>query len=270
MRPLRRVIGAPLQRHHYHALSNMARVQPSFARNLGRYLTGRGSYPYECAIRTPLGLVRPVLYSHHDLLTVTEIFCREDYVAGPETSVVVDVGSNLGISALYFLTRSENVRCYLYEPDLRNVDRLRRNLSGFDDRYELHDQAVADFDGWADFGADASGRYGAIGREAETIISVRCRHIDDVLRDVLDCHNRISILKIDTEGSEWATINAIDEPLLTRIDAVYLETDVDEPFRRDLFEQERRAGVRILRRQGRNNAIGADPDETPFPTVTRS
>ena len=70
-----------------------------------RYLGGSGDYPYRCRIRTPLGVVATALYSRDDMLTVNEVFCRQDYRAGTDLRVAVDLGANIGISALYFLTR---------------------------------------------------------------------------------------------------------------------------------------------------------------------
>src|SRR5205814_7011153 len=53
-----------------------------------RYFTPGGSYPYRCEIRTPLGTVAPMLHSQHDMITVNEIFAREDYRVGAEAQVV--------------------------------------------------------------------------------------------------------------------------------------------------------------------------------------
>ena len=108
-----------------------------------RYFLGRGDYPYRCPVRTPAGIVAPTLYSSHDMFTVNEIFCREDYASGSGVRTVVDVGSNIGLSALYFLTRDPGCHCLLYEPVPRNVERLRLNLAGYEERYTLHEAAVA-------------------------------------------------------------------------------------------------------------------------------
>jgi hypothetical protein len=89
----------------------MYRNYPDFTENLKRYLTARGEYPYSIRIKTPTGTIRPTLYTHDDILTVNEIFCREDYAADERVNVAVDVGSNIGISALYFLTRNHTSRC---------------------------------------------------------------------------------------------------------------------------------------------------------------
>ena len=70
------------------------------------------------------------------MFTVNEVFCRRDYPVPPGARSVVDIGSNIGLSALFFLTRDESCRCWLYEPVPANVERLRANLRAFADRFE--------------------------------------------------------------------------------------------------------------------------------------
>src|SRR4051794_14393293 len=190
----RQVARAIVGRQHYVALFNMARLYPRFFENLYRYLTGYGSYPHRVAVRTPTGIVRPMLYSHHDLLTLNEIFCRHDYPAPPRIATVVDVGSNIGISALYFLSRNSHCRCFLFEPYEQNVERLEANLAGYEGRYELSPVAVADRGGPVTFGVEPTGRYGGIGVETGAAITVECRHINDVLADVLAREGAIDVL----------------------------------------------------------------------------
>jgi len=248
-RSAKRVMAALWGRQHYIALLHMARVYPGFAANLWRYLTGRGSYPYQPVVRTPLGPIRPTLYTHHDLLTLNEIFCRRDYAADQTSRIVVDLGSNIGISALYFLTRSRESRCLLFEPDARNIARLKENLAGHEDRYELHEFAVADQRGEVTFGIEPTGRYGGIGRNTGDSIRVPCRHINDVLESVLKRFERIDILKIDTEGVEIATVKAIDPAWLPRVEAIYLEAAPDEPLWPAFYIQKQYGSIcRLMRR----------------------
>jgi FkbM family methyltransferase len=185
-----------------------------------RYLSGRGAYPYRCELRTPLGRVAPVVYSHDDLVTVVEVFCRLDYAAPPNLRFVVDIGSNIGISALYFLTRNPHARCHLYEPVPRNVERLRENLAGFEERYELTEAAVWDRAGTVTFGVEPTGRYGGIDIPAPETIEVPCAEINDVLEHA----PRVDVLKVDTEGAELATVAAIRPELQDRVRVIYLET----------------------------------------------
>jgi hypothetical protein len=143
-RPPAMVAKEILRGRNYTALWRMSRVYPRFGENVGRFFLGRGAYPYACEVRTPEGLVAPTLFSGEDMWTVNEIFCRQDYGDDRSAKAVVDVGANIGISALFFLTRNAHSRIWLYEPVPRNIERLRGNLSGYEDRYTLRESAVAD------------------------------------------------------------------------------------------------------------------------------
>ena len=126
-----------LRGHNYLALWRMRRVYPAFRENAARYFLGRGEYPYACRVRTPAGIVAPTLFSRDDMWTVNEVFCRQDYGADASSRAVVDVGSNIGISALYFLTRNPTAASGSTSRCPRNVERLRRNLAGYEDRYAV-------------------------------------------------------------------------------------------------------------------------------------
>jgi FkbM family methyltransferase len=225
-----------VRRENWQALARMPRMYPSFGQNAWRYFTGRGEYPYDCAVRTPLGMVRPRLWTSHDLLTVNEVFCRLDYAAPPDVGVVVDVGSNVGISALYFLTRNRTARCYLYEPVPQNVVRLRENLAAFKGRWTLEEAAVWDRETVVEFGVEPTGRYGGIGVAAPETISVPCLEINDVLERVLAREERIDVLKVDTEGAEVDTIAALRPELLDRVSTIYFETTDRPVLHADRFE----------------------------------
>jgi FkbM family methyltransferase len=228
------VVREALQWRNYLALWGMWRRYPHFLDNAGRYFLARGTLPYACEVRTPCGLIAPTLYSPDDMWTVNEVFCREDYAARDDLGVVVDIGSNIGISALYFLTRNAYSRCWLYEPVPRNVERLRRNLAGYEDRYTLRQVAVAPAPGASSFGVEESGRYGGIGVDTGQTIEVECLGVNDVLDEVLGSAGAIDVLKIDTEGSELDLFRAIRSDILERVETVYLEVErrpvLDVPF----------------------------------------
>jgi FkbM family methyltransferase len=210
---------------NYVALWRMLRLYPQFRENLSRYFLARGAYPYACRVRTPAGIVAPTLFSHHDMWTINEVFCRQDYGAHRSANVVVDVGSNIGISALFFLTRNASCRCWLFEPVPRNVERLRANLAGFENRYELREAAVGEREGRVRFGVEESGRYGGIEVATERSIEVDCIGINQVLEKVLGAHPIIDVLKIDTEGTELSIVRGIQPELLRQVRTVYLEVD---------------------------------------------
>jgi FkbM family methyltransferase len=227
----RLVFDSIVEPRQYVALARMVTSYPEFPRVARRYFLGGGHYPYACRVRTPTGTIAPITYSHHDVFTVHEIFGREDYQSGGDLGVVVDIGSNVGISALYFLTRNHTSRCYVYEPVPRNVARLRCNLAGYDSRYMLQEVAVAARGGMVDFTVEPTGRYGGIGVLGVDQIQVRCRPIDEVLDEVLECERMIDVLKIDTEGTELETVRAIPRDQLARVRTIYYETTT--PFNPD-------------------------------------
>jgi FkbM family methyltransferase len=209
-----------VRRENYDAVRRMWSVCAKPREMAWRYLSGRGEYPYRCELRTPLGPVAPQVDCHDDLVTVVEVFCRLDYAAPPNLRVAVDLGSNIGISALYFLTRNAECRCRLYEPVPRNAERLRANLAGYESRYELIEAAVWDRAGTVTFGVEPTGRYGGIAFQGSDSIEVPCVDINDVLAR----EPAVDLLKVDTEGAEIATVSAIRPELLDRIGVIYLET----------------------------------------------
>ena len=237
-RPLRILGGRPVgfvarnvaQPRNYIALANMARRYPLPLAAALRYFTGRGTYPAHVAVRTPSGTLRPTLWSAHDMITLNEMFCREDYRVRQPPRLVVDIGSNIGLSALYFMSRGASVRCHLYEPVVRNVERLRSNLRDFENRYELEQVAVADFAGQSAFRLEETGRYGGLSGSLPDMTTVRVVHIDAVLEHALAAADTISVLKIDVEGDEGRLLAAARADLLARVEMIYVEAfEIDVP-----------------------------------------
>jgi FkbM family methyltransferase len=226
-RSIGRMLGAPFELRHYRVLGSMFAASDgvgSFADTLRRYGFAAGRYPHTVRLRTPTGVVAPTLYSYHDMLTVNEVFFRHDY-RSDGAEVVVDIGANIGLSALYFLTRNTTCRCTLFEPVPENVRKLKQTLSGFESRYELKEVAVAPSAGMCEFGVEPTGRYGGLGRETGRKISVQCVDMNGVLGEVLAESGRIDVLKIDTEGSERALVDAILPSHRNRIGRIFFESN---------------------------------------------
>ena len=176
-----------------------------------RYVFEVGNYPKKIYIRTPLGVQGAIAFSHHDLITLIECFGKLDYRASEDISVVVDFGSNIGLSALYFLTRNQNVKVYLFEPVPRNIDRLKTNLIGFEKRYELKECAVGVEGGKFDFALDDTGRYGGLIKggashfskwDPQKIVSVDVVSANECLVKILNLHKSVDILKIVEDFSD--------------------------------------------------------------------
>jgi FkbM family methyltransferase len=209
-----------------------------------------GSYPAKFAVKTPLGLQKVSVFSHDDLITFVECFGKQDYIAPEDVSLVVDFGSNIGISALYFLTRNPNVKAYLFEPVPRNVERLKENLEGFETRYEIKEWAIGVKEGQADFASEKTGRYGGLIKDGpshlsqcppERRIEVEVHSANKVLREILSKHDSVDILKIDVEGFEAEILVHLKMEVLGRIGRIYAETTADQKI--PGFLSERYGGV---------------------------
>jgi len=198
-----------------------------------RYIFEVGDYPKNIYVRTPLALQCVTAFSHHDLITIIECFGKLDYKAPKNCSVVVDFGSNIGISALYFLTRNEGVRVHLFEPVPRNIERLKQNLKGFEERYELRELAVGIEEGQSDFSCEDTGRYGSL-ITSETlassqfgsrkVIKVNVVSANKLLEEILAKHKSVDIVKIDIEGYENKILSHLKTKVLSRIGRIYAET----------------------------------------------
>jgi FkbM family methyltransferase len=196
----RALLLAPWQPRHWRSIWRALRdIHPAIP-FLARYVSQRGRYPWTVQVDTSLGRVAVTMHSRHDLLTVNEVFCRRDY-GTPDGSVIVDIGANIGISALYFLTRNPACHVWCYEPNPRNVERLRLNLAPYLDRVTVTQAAVGSERGRMGFLVEPTGRYG---RLADGEADGEAEQVDVVtVSDVLDLVGRgIDFVKIDTEGTE--------------------------------------------------------------------
>ena len=222
-RDMRKIFGSALQRRHYVAAWNMVHLYETPPRMLWHYLTGSGVYPSTVRVKTPMSWLELNLYSSHDLLTVNEIFCRDDYHADSSDKVVVDFGSNIGISAAYFLSRGPETFTYLFEPLPANIARLKENLRRFAGRFKLEEVAVGPHDGEVNFGWEETGRYGGVDAAFERTIRVICRNSNSILEEIIAIHGHIDILKVDIETLEEVVIRSLPETLVDNINKLYVE-----------------------------------------------
>ena len=218
-----KVLHAFMQPRHYHSAAAAVRTvrRPFFF--LARYALGIGRYPATIALRTPIGTLSLAVNSWHDLRTIHEIFCAGDYDATASDEVIVDYGSNIGVSAAYFLSRSPDSFVYLFEPLPRNLDTLRANLAQFAGRYALEDVAVGLEDGKLEFGWEPTGRYGGIGRKTGNYITVDVKSSNSILRRIVEERGRIDILKIDVETLEHELTEGIPPEVAAKIRTVFVE-----------------------------------------------
>lgn len=174
-----------------------------------RYLAWRGMpIPSEIVVSLVSGtrlIVRPP--PAHDLSVAHEIFVQQIYrprlgKAPAEVRLIVDVGSNVGYSVVYFARMFPNARIVGFEPNPENLRLVEKNLklNNLQDRVEIRDFAV---------GVSQGIGY-LVDQGAATYVSAEGSSRGKQIRVVdffsqLDCE-RIDILKIDCEGAEHPII----------------------------------------------------------------
>jgi FkbM family methyltransferase len=161
----------------------------------------------------------------------------EDYpVVFPDVfrpATIVDVGAHVGSAALYFRHVYPGARILSFEPSPASFEYLSRNVRG-ESGMEIRRVAVGAEDSrmqlWA--GAYSSMQASLLpteesGRES---VTVEVRAIGPLLGEL--GVDRISILKVDTEGMELPILRALDDALAD-VEVIHLEYHSDED-RRDL------------------------------------
>ena len=127
----------------------------------------------------------------------------------------MDVGANIGLAALFWLTRRPDSKVYCYEPNPNNVEHLHQTLRNYVGRYEVVDAAIAPTAGTARFTFDDSGRYGRISDSDELgyELVVRTVTLPSELARIEQNEGRpVDLVKIDTEGSEAELVRCSEPP----------------------------------------------------------
>lgn len=153
------------------------------------------------------GFVNPIYYrpGTADISTFREIFLREEYNLGlpPDFPVatIIDAGSNIGFTALFFLQKFPGAKIISLEPDAENFALLQKNVSPYQPITPLQ-KALWRQSGFIKVTDQGYGVRGFVVEDAEvgTPDTIPAVSLNDLVRDY--ALTSIDILKMDIEGSE--------------------------------------------------------------------
>ena len=192
-------------------------------RGLGRYAWRAGDGG-EIAFRrgtSDLGLIYDILLKPGD---------KGEYWLPPalEPRTILDIGGNIGVASRYLAHRFPGARVHAFEPVPANVALLRQNAS-HSGRIEVHAYALGGEDGELSLSLpDASGfNQGGYSAFAGGAAGLRApvRRVEGALAEAgIDS---VDVIKIDTEGAEYAILSAFPERVLAGAKWIYGELHSD-------------------------------------------
>jgi FkbM family methyltransferase len=148
-----------------------------------------------------------------------EIIFQEHYKFNTESKqpIIIDCGSNIGISVLYFDRLVKNARIIAVEADPMIADILRKNLSMNSVRAEVIEKAIWKTSGeQLSFGSKGSDE-GSLYSKENTIFVESIR-----LKDLMNEYEHIDLLKIDIEGAEVEVLKDAEDSL-SRVHKLFVE-----------------------------------------------
>jgi len=197
---------------NYIALFNFFKVYDQPIKEFYNELFGSNAvYPQIKSLKTPTGEIKIEIHNREDNSTINGLFIREDYKANTDKKIFVDMGANIGIASLYYLTRNKDTRVYSYEPVPSNIKKYMKNIEKFKDRVYFSNKAIAPKAGEYEFTIEETGKFGGIGVIGNNKIKVLALNINKELGLIIEKHGKIDCLKFDTEGMEEILIEAISD-----------------------------------------------------------
>lgn len=172
------------------------------------------------------GVAIPVRVPEKELFRLKSIYEDQEYAVSDTAPVrnIIDIGANIGLSAIYFKTSHPAASIYCFEPCSTSFALLEHNIAKLAN-VQAWQLAVSDFDGEAALKIHAanSGQNSLVGQDANFASSetVPVRDACALLQELALAE--IDILKVDTEGSELPIMRSL-VPLLPQVRHILVET----------------------------------------------
>lgn len=158
-----------------------------------------------------------VYYTHRFwfLFSIKEIFVEQSYKfqTFSDAPRIIDCGSNIGLSSIYFLQNYPNCKVTCFEPDDEIVEIFKKNISAFGFEAEILNKAVWIENGDLFFASD--GQLGGKINEKRGR-RVECTRLKDYIIEKID------FLKIDIEGAELMVLQDCKDRL-HHVDNIFIE-----------------------------------------------
>lgn len=211
--------------------------------------------------RGPRSTVEAVISVASELRVIREVFVNGEYdLPAVSPRVILDLGSNVGLSVLYFHDRYPEAKIIAVEPDGRAFARLQRNVGALPNVHLLRaaatgvDGPVSLHSSWQSWSSSLFDR-----PDTYDVEEVDGRTLDSILATFGE--ERADIVKLDVEGAEPAILAG--SAAVGKADWVVFEFH-QEYCDEDVWSLIRRLdGLKLVRLAGHS-------EQHPLVTLTRS
>jgi FkbM family methyltransferase len=169
-------------------------------------------------------------YGSTDFKVFNQIFFLAEYEPlqlSKDPELIVDCGAYVGYSTAYFLSKYPKADVIAVEPDRRNYELLKQNLTEYGGRVTALHSAVWSHKTRLRICHDALGEWATQVRECKQGEQADIEAVD--IPSILERskHDKIDILKLDIEGAETVLFSRNFEPWIDRVDAFVVELHGD-------------------------------------------
>ena len=145
------------------------------------------------------------LKNRYDLMVLQEVFVDNQYQIeiSQVPQVILDLGSHIGLSILYFKLLYPQVKIYAFEPHPDNVKRIKEITESFKEDISIFPVAISDKDGLTRlYLRDSPASYSIYKKTTDGhYIEVPTKTLTTIVEEL--SLTNIDILKFDIEGAEF-------------------------------------------------------------------
>ena len=169
-----------------------------------------------------LGLThRTAVYTFRDGM---DIFFRKDYGDLRDNAVVIDIGANIGVYAIFAAAKSKNARVFAFEPAPQEFRALTENvqINHLEKKIIASPLAITGKNETKKLFLNG-GPHNSFYDHWENVPSaqVQCASLESVFKK--DGISRCDMLKMDCEGSEFEILQSTPQAIFEKISAIRME-----------------------------------------------
>lgn len=175
--------------------------------------------------------IQKIIYTSNKFYEQEILEGLEKYI--PDGAMILDIGANIGNHALYWARKSSNRKVVCFEPVSSTFEILLKNIeaNNINGQISAHNFGVSDKPSKARIDSFSSSNIGATRLQRDESGELSLISIDGFISE----ENKISMLKIDTEGFEVEVLKGADKTIQRHKPIIFVETFANKFHETDKF-----------------------------------